>query len=133
MVVSAVVPGTAFCVDNFATNYQRPAVFFLTHCHADHMGGLDPYWRGQLHTSVTSALYLRRKFGTAFRAFTVTHELDVPFDVLDPASNRFVTCTFVDAAHCPGAVMIIFENLPNGRGPVIHTGDFRYVPEMKQN
>jgi hypothetical protein len=26
-----------------------------------------------------------------------------------------VTCTFVDANHCPGAVMIVFDNIP-GRG-----------------
>ena len=31
--------------------------------------------------------------------------------------------TFVDANHCPGAAMILFE--PVGKAPVLHTGDFR--------
>jgi hypothetical protein len=34
-----------------------------------------------------------------------------------------VRCTFMDANHCPGAVMILFQ-IP-GRRTVLHTGDCR--------
>ena len=41
----------------------------------------------------------------------------------DPAQVSGVRVTFVDANHCPGAAMILFE--PAGKAPVLHTGDFR--------
>ena len=59
--------------------------------------------------------------------------MDAPFEVWDPKSRAMLTCTFVDAGHCPGAVIIIFEGFANGRGPVIHTGDFRYYNELMEN
>ena len=40
-----------------------------------------------------------------------------------PAEVAGVTVTFVDAHHCPGAVMILFE--APGKLPLLHTGDCR--------
>ena len=40
-----------------------------------------------------------------------------------PITVEGVRITFVDANHCPGAAMILFE--PPGAPPVVHTGDCR--------
>ena len=40
-----------------------------------------------------------------------------------PIMVEGVRITFVDANHCPGAAMILFE--PPGASPVVHTGDCR--------
>ena len=130
------VPSTSLFVDEFqpseATRRLHPgAVFFLTHCHSDHMNGLSRHWRlGELHTSTGSVPYLQRKFG---KLPLKTHPVDEPFEVWDPKSLVTLTCTFVDACHCPGAVIIIFEGFANRRGPVIYTGDFRHCDELRQN
>ncbi|KAK2078104.1 hypothetical protein QBZ16_003972 [Prototheca wickerhamii] len=56
----------------------------------------------------------------------VPHPLDEPFE-LD--GTRI---TFVDANHCPGAAMIVFEATgPGHRRPVLHTGDCRLVRSMQ--
>ena len=131
------VPSTSLFVDHFqlsdSTRRLHPgAVFCLTHCHSDHMVGLSPHWKlGDLHTSTSTAPFLQRKFGVGLPL--KTHPMDEPFSVWDPKSRMMLTCTFVDAGHCPGSVMLICEGFANGRGPVIHTGDFRYYDELNQN
>ena len=65
-------------------------------------------------------------------------------DVGRPFKVEGVSVTFVDANHCPGAVMIIFDDIPNGsgngsgasvatsyqNGPVLATGDCRFHSGM---
>ena len=43
----------------------------------------------------------------------------------DPIVVEGVKVTFLDANHCPGSAMILFE--APGRRPVLHTGDCRHV------
>jgi hypothetical protein len=128
------VPGTAIFIDDFHGCRGLPgAIFLLTHCHSDHMSGLNgPSWRrGFLHCSHVSAalLALRKKCSSSV---VRAHDLDVPFQLEDPLHPRWsLTATFVSANHCPGAVMIIIEGLPDG--VLLHTGDFRYCNELTQN
>lgn len=81
----------------------------------------------------TCMSYLSACAGTIYcspiTARLVQERLKVPAKYLQvvPLHSSFqvagVTVTFVDAHHCPGAVMILFE--APGRLPLLHTGDCR--------
>ena len=46
---------------------------------------------------------------------------------LDPSEKETMTVSLIDANHCPGAVMFLFQGY---FGNVLYTGDFRYTPDM---
>ena len=54
-------------------------------------------------------------------------------DVGRPFRVDGVSCVFLDANHCPGAVMVLFDDIPGGSGPVLATGDFRFHADMCEN
>lgn len=117
------IPYTEICVDafNFAkeTNLKH---YFLTHFHADHYTGMTKGFNKPIYCSPITGRLLRHKFKVSPK-YIHCHELDKPFYV-----NK-VRCTFYEANHCPGAVIIIFET-PSGHR-YLHTGDFRACPEME--
>ncbi|GLJ10351.1 hypothetical protein SUGI_0126660 [Cryptomeria japonica] len=119
------VPGTPFRVDAFRHLSGDCCHWFLTHFHTDHYQGLTRSFRyGKVYCSLITARLVNLRVG-------------VPWDKLHviPLNERInidgVYVTFVDANHCPGSVIILFEP-PNGK-PVLHTGDFRFCQEMVMN
>ena len=125
------VPGTRFIVDGFQ-GYGKShsgwcTNWFLTHFHADHYKGLTKSIPGPgcvVWCSRPTAELCRLRLG-------IQRERLRTIDVGRTVVVEGVKVTFVDANHCPGAVMIVFDDIPGGSGPVLATGDCRYHPRMK--
>ena len=76
---------------------------------------------GKIYASDISAKILIARF-PHLRAFTVALDLMTKYEI----KGRQVW--LIPANHCPGAVMFLVRS-QNGR-QILHTGDFRYRPEM---
>ncbi|KAL0027124.1 hypothetical protein WJX79_008077 [Trebouxia sp. C0005] len=88
--------------------------------HADHYKGLHDDWcHGTIYCSELTGLLLRRKWP---RLSSKAIPTDEPFSIRLSTDER-LTVTAIEANHCPGAVMLLFEGVC---GRVLHTGDFRW-------
>ncbi|TVU09690.1 hypothetical protein EJB05_43181, partial [Eragrostis curvula] len=119
------IPGTPFRVDAFRYLRGDCCHWFLTHFHIDHYQGLTrSFCHGKIYcSSITASL--------------VHHKIGIPWDRLHvlPINQKItisgVNLTCFDANHCPGSIIILFE--PSNGKAVLHTGDFRFSPEMANN
>jgi hypothetical protein len=122
------LPGTSIFIDAFSERLVH-GVYFLTHLHADHLRGLSADFGGAplFCSEVTRRLLLAAMPGLApdvVRVLPVGEPVMLP---LAGVRETHVTVTALDANHCPGAVMLLLEG---AFGRVLHTGDFRFDPEM---
>ncbi|KAK8991540.1 hypothetical protein V6N11_062548 [Hibiscus sabdariffa] len=116
------IPGTPFRVDAFRYLSGDCSHWFLTHFHMDHYQGLTKSFRhGKIYCSPITARLVNLKLGIPWAMLQV-----LPLNQKINISGTYITC--LDANHCPGSIMILFEP-PNGKA-VLHTGDFRYSEEM---
>ncbi len=110
-------------VDGFAFASPRCQHYFLTHFHSDHTIGLRrSFEAGTIFASPVTAALLVHDFGLRPDVVRVL-EIGVR------AVVEGVGVTPIDANHCPGAVMFLFE-VPRGDGGVeviLHTGDCRWA------
>ena len=124
-------PGTRFIVDGFEWDLGRGGAcetWFLTHFHADH------------HRGLTKTFDKGIIYGTKETLELVRMKIQVPalrlraLEIGVPARVDGVQVTFIDANHCPGAVMILFE-FPgrSDASPVLHTGDFRFSARLARD
>ncbi|CAK9867445.1 unnamed protein product, partial [Sphagnum jensenii] len=119
------IPGTSFRVDAFKHLSGDCSNYFLTHFHTDHYQGLTRGFRhGVIYCSPTTARLVTLRIGVPAERLQI-----IPLN--ETVIIDGVQVTFIDANHCPGSVMILFEP-PNGK-PVLHTGDFRFCQEMAEN
>lgn len=119
------VPGTQFIVDAFNCNPGRASGFFLSHFHSDHYGGLSKdFCKGSIYCTASTAALVKANIGVSDKYLTV-----LPMD--RPVLVDGVKVTLVDANHCPGAVIFVFE-MRSG-AVYIHCGDCRYHPSMQDN
>lgn len=124
------VMGTFVLVDAFKQGpHPEAAAYILTHFHSDHYAGLDRRWsaiRTPIYASpVTRALAEARL--DVRRGLITALELNTwqPID-------QSLRIAFVNAHHCPGSVMVIFErrDVDGSVRRILHTGDCRASTEL---
>lgn len=105
---------TKFAVDAFSFGkIDSVSAYFLTHFHSDHYGGLSKNWaHGKIYCSESTARLLIMKLN-------IDNELIIPLELNKEYIIENVKVRLLDANHCPGAVVVLFDN------KVLHTGDFR--------
>ncbi|KAA0189355.1 DNA cross-link repair 1A protein [Fasciolopsis buskii] len=116
------IAGTPFTVDAFRYGaIPGCQVYFLSHFHYDHYGGLTKAFKGSIYCSQVTEGFLKNNFGTGLNVTGL--ELNQPHQI----------CGFdvvaIDANHCPGSVMFLIH-IPSTKRFVLHTGDFRFTWDM---
>ncbi|KAF2898502.1 hypothetical protein ILUMI_07673 [Ignelater luminosus] len=125
-------------VDRFDGENINSTVFFLSHCHADHMRGLDDW---SFHNSLVcrpdvflyaSPISIRILRGLYPSIETKLKELPLGIPTLIKllfTTNKCITVTLLPAGHCPGSVMFLFES----EKTVLYSGDYRVrVSDLKK-
>ena len=122
------IPGSYFAVDHFR-KYKEHVLYFLTHAHSDHFAGLYDGWDyGTIFCSELTRRYLLTRFKISSDRVIVL-ETGIASSVCIPGGRFYTSVTPIDANHCPGAVMFLFEGSAVPGGTVLYTGDFRYDAE----
>ena len=138
---------SALAVDHFTKN-NIPTIYFLTHFHADHYKSLSSnYKHGPIFmTAITKRLTLHKlnvnpkylhviKLNTpiTLRYYTTSPSISSSTSSSSTStsstasSSSTCTVTAIDANHCPGAIMLLFQGT---FGTILHTGDFRFHSKM---
>lgn len=111
-------PRTSFAVDAFCYGALEVDAYFLTHFHSDHYGGLSSSWRwGPIYCTPATARLVKYQLN-------VDPEYLREVEIGQTCVVNGVKVLFLDANHCPGSSIILFNN------NVLHTGDFRASPEI---
>lgn len=121
-------------IDKF-TNLKSHA-YFLSHCHSDHMDGLDSRDFENALRENNAFLYMSHVSKTIIEKmypYLVPRikELDMPGNnFIDlPDIDKNFNVTLIPAGHCPGSVMFLFEY----EQILLYTGDIRIrVNELKK-
>ncbi|XP_051911007.1 5' exonuclease Apollo [Hippocampus zosterae] len=103
-------------------------LFFLSHMHSDHTVGLTSTWADRpIYCSPVTASLVKVKLRVKEKWIHPLEIGDSYLLPLDDIGKENMTVTLIDANHCPGAVMFLFEGY---FGTILYTGDFRYSPSM---
>jgi len=93
----------------------------LSHFHSDHYGGITRQWNaGVIYCSLPTANLVHQQLGVDRQYL---HPLPNNVPTVIHSLGKPVTVTLLDANHCPGAVMFVFQV---GSRRILHVGDFRW-------
>lgn len=96
-------------------------VYLLTHCHTDHLVGLNQSFNGRIYcTELTKRLLLLNEKYNRFMSNFHQVSLDVTFSVSVGGTTVYITP--IDSYHCPGSCMFLIEGQDSN---VLVTGDIR--------
>jgi len=126
------IPGIS--VDRFDGENLNSFAYFLSHCHTDHMEGLNSNFLKHLqqcnkyiYCSPISKIFLEAMFGytnSYIRDIPINEKILVEYKHKDHNNHVFVTC--ISSGHCPGSIMFLFEK--RNSELILYTGDFRINP-----
>jgi len=118
---------TNIVVDDFTVRQKGQQLhFFLTHAHTDHIKGIDSFYGTRLYCSETTATLVSAMI-PRLKNVVYPLEMNEPKS-LQLANGTAFTVTPIDANHCPGSVMFLFDG---EFGKILHTGDFRWDDAMQ--
>ncbi|XP_044303529.1 5' exonuclease Apollo isoform X2 [Varanus komodoensis] len=124
------IPGTPIAVDFWNIRKAGEArLFFLSHMHSDHTVGLSSTWNQPIYCSPVTGQILHLRLKVAEQWIRPLEVGESHVLALDAVGRETMTVTLIDANHCPGSVMFLFEGY---FGVILYTGDFRYTPSMQQ-
>ncbi|KAG8429678.1 hypothetical protein GDO86_003961 [Hymenochirus boettgeri] len=124
----ALLPNTPIAVDFWQIRRcSHVRLFFLSHMHSDHTTGLTSTWNQPMYCSPVTAKILKYKLQVSNKWINPLEVGQSHLLPLDDVGTETVTVTLIDANHCPGSVMFLFEGY---FGTILYTGDFRYSSNM---
>lgn len=121
-----VLIGTRFVVDAFKWGPLEDCPgYFLSHFHSDHYDGLNSSWaaKAPIFCSSTTAKLVMLRLQVKPGLIQI-----LPMDTWTELPG--IRVILIDANHCPGSVMFIFDI---GGNYVLHTGDCRANPGLVAN
>jgi len=123
------ITGTDIICDGFY--YASPKLsktYFLSHFHYDHYGGITSSWNhGTIYCSTVTANLVHQQLGVQK---CYLHPLELLTPTVIESRGKPITVTLLDANHCPGAVMFLFQIGTMKIKNILHVGDFRWNREV---
>ena len=122
-----IMPGFSISVDAFRYGAVEGCnAYFLSHFHSDHYVGLASSWsHGPIYCSKVTASLCKQQLRVDEK-WLVPLEFEKRYDVPNTGG---ATVVLIDANHCPGSALFLFEMAvggSNGRKQrILHCGDFR--------
>ena len=122
-------------IDRFNRENLKSTVYFLSHCHTDHMVGLNepelfervkPYNLKTICHKVSAALLSALPLYVHLTPYIVPLDSDNETTMnvsLEGDETHNLTVTLIPVGHCPGSVMFL---LVSEEKFVLFTGDFRW-------